>query len=233
MPDLGSDIFPSDTFYIDNGITQPGIGLNTISTHNSNTLQSNLNPLAPSYINCGVNCLPNWSELNLYKEIPTKIMSGVNTTMNAIGGDGINVSIISFMAFILILCSYIVNEISINTNLLEGDIHPEDATSILREIRIRNINRVIIGTLNINSLPLKFEQLKLIIGNYLDILVIQETKLDPSFSDEQFMISGYTKPYRLDRNRNGGGVIIYVREDIPSKKLKKHNFTKKIEDLSR
>ena len=80
-------------------------------------------------------------------------------------------------------------------------------------------------------MPPKFEQLKLIIGNYLDILVIQETKLDPSFSIEQFMISGYTKPYRLDRNRNGGGVIIYVREDIPSKELKKHNFTKNIEGL--
>ena len=76
-------------------------------------------------------------------------------------------------------------------------------------------------------MPPKFEQLKLIIGNYLDILVIQETKLDPSFSDEQFMISGYTKPYRLDRNRNGGGIIKYVREDIPSKEFKKHNFAKK------
>ena len=77
----------------------------------------------------------------------------------------------------------------------------------------------------------KFEQLKLIIGNYLDILVIQETKLDPSFSIEQFMICGYAKPYRVDRNRNGGGVIIYVREDIPSKELQKHNFTKNIKGL--
>ena len=45
------------------------------------------------------------------------------------------------------------------------------------------------------------------------------------------MISGYAKPYRLDRNRNGGGVIIYVRGDIPSKELKKHNFEKNIEGL--
>ena len=56
-------------------------------------------------------------------------------------------------------------------------------------------------------------------------------RTDYSFSIEQFIISGYTKPYRLDRNRNGGGVIIYVREDIPSKELKKHNFTKSIEGL--
>ena len=49
------------------------------------------------------------------------------------------------------------------------------------------------------SLLPKFEQLKLIIGNYLDNFVIQETKLDPNFSMEQFMISGCMKPYRLDK----------------------------------
>ena len=98
-------------------------------------------------------------------------------------------------------------------------------TKILRELRIKNVNRVIIGTLNINSLPEKFEQLKLLIGNYLDILVIQETKLDSSFPKDQFLIEGYTKPYRLDRNRCGGGVMIYVREDIPSKVFNKHTFT--------
>ena len=36
-------------------------------------------------------------------------------------------------------------------------------------------------------------------------------------------------PYRLDRNRNGGGLIIYVRDDIPSKVLRKHIFPNNIE----
>ena len=71
----------------------------------------------------------------------------------------------------------------------------------------------------------------MIIGTYLDILVIEETKLDPSFPDDQFFIDGYKSPYRLDRNRSGGGLIIYVREDIPSKLLNKHNFTANIEGL--
>ena len=31
-------------------------------------------------------------------------------------------------------------------------------------------------------------------------------------------------PYRLYRNRNGGGVIIYVREGIPSKNLGKYKL---------
>ena len=74
-------------------------------------------------------------------------------------------------------------------------------------------------------------QLREIIGNNLDILTIQETKLDPSFPSEQFRLEGYSEPYRLDRNRYGGGVLIYVREDIPSKLLSKHNFTKNVEGL--
>ena len=64
-----------------------------------------------------------------------------------------------------------------------------------------------IGSLNINSLPKKFDQLKEIIGKNLDVLTIQETKLDASFPPQQFVLPGYSEPYRLDRNRDGGGVF--------------------------
>ena len=82
-----------------------------------------------------------------------------------------------------------------------------------------------IGTININSLssPGKFEGLQLILSQSLDVLVVNETKLDDSFPTVQFTVNGFRTPYRLDRNRNGGGVIIYVREDIPSKELTKFN----------
>ena len=33
----------------------------------------------------------------------------------------------------------------------------------------------------------------------------------------QFLLDGYTAPYRSDRNSIGGGILVYVREDIPSK----------------
>ena len=79
-----------------------------------------------------------------------------------------------------------------------------DANSILKNLRIKNVNRFIIGTLNINSLANKFEQLKEVIGTYLDVLIIVETKLDDSFPTAQFSIAGY-KPFRLDRNNFGGG----------------------------
>ena len=116
-----------------------------------------------------------------------------------------------------------------NSELNKND--ENESFNILQKIRIKNVNRIVIGSLNINSLPNKFDQLKEVIGKNLDILVIQETKLDASFPQEQFIINGFTKPYRLDRNRDGGGILIYVREDIPSKLLSKHNFTQYVEGL--
>ena len=45
------------------------------------------------------------------------------------------------------------------------------------------------------------------------------------------MIDGYSEPYRFDRNRNGGGVLIYIREDIPSKLLADHKLPHDIEGI--
>ena len=95
----------------------------------------------------------------------------------------------------------------------------------------QNLNNIIIGNFNINSLPNKFDDLKLIVTGIFDILVITETKLDNSFPDNQFKIDGFSIPYRLDRNLYGGGVIIYVREDIPSKVLRGFTFPNDIEGI--
>ena len=86
--------------------------------------------------------------------------------------------------------------------------------SVLDEIRTKSTNRLIIGNFNINSLSTKFDLLKVLIQEKTDILIITETKLDSICSLEQIVISGYSKPYRLDRNRSGEGVI-YIGEDMP------------------
>ena len=52
-----------------------------------------------------------------------------------------------------------------------------------------------------------------------DILLLSETKSNDSFSSAQFKMPGYTSPYRLDRTNNGGSLLLYIREDIPSKLL--------------
>ena len=39
------------------------------------------------------------------------------------------------------------------------------------------------------------------------------------FPSAQFHLENYATPYRLDRNANGGDILLYIREDIPSKLL--------------
>ena len=51
----------------------------------------------------------------------------------------------------------------------------------IKKLRTKNPKRVIIGNLNINSLPNKFEQLKDTVLKYVDVLLLTETKLDDSF----------------------------------------------------
>ena len=47
--------------------------------------------------------------------------------------------------------------------------------------------------------------------------MISETKLDESFPTSQFMINGFSAPFRLYQNDKGGDIILYIREDIPSR----------------
>ena len=66
---------------------------------------------------------------------------------------------------------------------------------------------------------------------YIDILVLTLTKLDDTFPTAEFLMKGFSEPCRLDRNRNGGGVMIYIYEEIPNKLLDKHVFPYDMEGL--
>ena len=102
----------------------------------------------------------------------------------------------------------------------------------LKELKIKNVHSIIYAHLNINSLRNKFDQLKGMIVGVIDVLVITETKLNDSFPNSQFFIEGYSKPYRFDRKENGGGgVLIYIREDIPSKLLELPSASDGIESI--
>ena len=72
--------------------------------------------------------------------------------------------------------------------------------------------------------------LKEVIGNKIDILLISETKLD-TFPLSQFILEGFTPPYRLDRTEHGGGLLLFIREDIPSKLLINVNPSGNIQNI--
>ena len=82
-----------------------------------------------------------------------------------------------------------------------------------------NVNNLKIAHVNINSLRHKFQPLVEVMNKgMLDILSIQETKLDVSFPVAQFSINGY-KCYRKDVTCNAGGLIVYVRSDLRQRRL--------------
>ena len=93
------------------------------------------------------------------------------------------------------------------------------------------MNKVIVGNININSLPAKIDQFKEVILKNVDILVITMTKLDDTLPLAQFYVEEFTMAYRLNRNRNGVGVIIYLREDIPIRILEKQKLPQDVEGI--
>ena len=93
----------------------------------------------------------------------------------------------------------------------------ENTNMDLKALRLKNVNKMIIAHLNINSLRNKFEFLISVIKDNIDIFKISETKLDQSFPANQFMTNGFSAPFKLDQNHKGGGIILYIREDIPSR----------------
>ena len=86
-------------------------------------------------------------------------------------------------------------------------------------IRKRNLNKLMIVHFNINLFRLKFDSLVHKITGNVEIIMISESKLNNSFPQGQFLIKGYSKPYRIDRNCWGGGMVLYVRADISSELL--------------
>lgn len=83
--------------------------------------------------------------------------------------------------------------------------------------------------LNINSIRNKFENLNTMLNSNVDILSIAETKLDSSFPTSQFTMKGYKVPYRYDDTDKSGGLLTYIRSDIPSKLLNSFVFASDIQ----
>ena len=94
--------------------------------------------------------------------------------------------------------------------------------SQIEHLKLANVDRIIISTLNINSFPKKFDESSQIVLTHVDILVITKTKL---------LVNGFSVPHGLDQNRNGGGIMIYVCNDMPSRLVVKHVLLGNIEGL--
>ena len=95
-----------------------------------------------------------------------------------------------------------------------------DPAAHLTTFICKHAKNLIISHYNINSIRYKFSELQHILhGNFVDILGIAETKIDASLFDGQFQVNNY-KLYRQDRNDRGGGIMMYINDNIPHRLLK-------------
>ena len=53
----------------------------------------------------------------------------------------------------------------------------------------------------------------------MGILLISEAKLNDTYPGNQFYIDGFHPPYRKDRNDKVGGLVLFIKDFIPSRIL--------------
>ena len=119
------------------------------------------------------------------------------------------------------------NIFNINTKQDVQELSPRD---LLKNIKLANANKIVIGHLNINSIRNKFDSFKYLIDGNMDIILLSETKLNDTFPVSQFLIYGLRAPYRSDITANGGGLLLFVREHLPTREIKVE-FSTKIEAI--
>ena len=130
-----------------------------------------------------------------------------------------------FSLFLFIFICFHLSLMTFNNQDITGNIQSRiyqrnDPKNTLNTLKNKNDKRIIIGHLNINHLENKFLPLVSLVKDKLDIFLISETKIDESFPTAQFLIDGYTNPFRRDRDKFGGGLCLYIRDDIPCKQIK-------------
>ena len=96
--------------------------------------------------------------------------------------------------------------------------HSYDIFQELDSVRMSCPKNIMISHLNINSVRYKFHELSDLFNRSLvDILFISETKLDQTFKQAPFEVTGF-KSFRKDRSAHGGGILAYVRADLPCRR---------------
>ena len=95
---------------------------------------------------------------------------------------------------------------------------------VLSDLRRTNPANLNFCYLNINSVRNKCTDFHEVINGDVDVVSIAETKIDASFPSAQFVLEGYHSPYRLDISSRSGGILVYVKSSIPSRRLSCENL---------
>ena len=116
----------------------------------------------------------------------------------------------------IVSCPETQKHLTANKTTSRNKINSGNSYPQVQQHKLKNPKNVILGHLNVNSLRSKIDAVEELMRNNIDISLFSETKLDETFPNQQFKISGY-KMFRRDRNKYGGGIMFYVNENIPCK----------------
>ena len=116
--------------------------------------------------------------------------------------------------------AYVPPAVSLKTNVVNTndvyDVSPQHSIrtfSGLSNLLTRH-SGLKIGCLNIRGLLNKIDEMRTIVTECnFDVIGICETFLDDDVADNEICIEGYTI-VKKNRNRHGGGVILYIKEGI-------------------
>ena len=101
-----------------------------------------------------------------------------------------------------------------------NDSNDDKQTNTLKNPRIKHPKKVCLSHININSIRNKLDSLFEFSYGLVDFLAVSESKLNSSFPTGQFNLSGFRTPFRKDLSGKNGGLLVYVKSNIPSKMLK-------------
>ena len=97
---------------------------------------------------------------------------------------------------------------------VQKDMHNIRDKNILDKFRVLEKHGIHFIHVNIKSILPKIEEIRLITHSVnLSVIGISDSKLSSSVNDNEIKTPGYDI-LRKDRNRNGGGVLAYIRNDI-------------------
>ena len=93
--------------------------------------------------------------------------------------------------------------------LLAGDVAEDPGPQM--ENNVKNLS---ICHINAQSMFNKLDLIAVELSSY-DIITVSETCLDATISNTDLLLPSFQPPIRLNRNRHGGGVAIYLKKCIP------------------
>ena len=122
------------------------------------------------------------------------------------------------------------NTILIAGNSVINETNEKRISANFESVKVRCFSGATIDDMYfIHSLRNKFDMLTNSASEYIDILMISETKLDDTFPHALYHLKDFSNPCRLDRNSHGGGILVYLRDNIPSNLVKLDQKLEKFE----